>query len=240
MPATPFTWPGRPACLPCPTSRATRVTSEANEPSWSTIVLTTLPVRRNSPRSGRPSISSSMVWDRSPLATAPITRATSVVGCTRSPISVLTESTQSPQETARRGKLARSPIWPSLPTTWHSRSNSWVMRLVQLDHVVEGLGDFARDAGQIEGQADREIPLAKRAQGFEQQLGIKLRRGVDLWHAVPVTNKPDAKPAPLNSRRLSRPVSGHHDRRRLIITQRNRRFQSDWRTYQQDPGIVSE
>ena len=30
--------------------------------------------------SGRPSMSSAMVCDRSPLATAPITRATSVVG----------------------------------------------------------------------------------------------------------------------------------------------------------------
>ena len=37
-----------------PTSRATRVTSEANEPSWSTIVLTVWPMRRNSPLSGLP------------------------------------------------------------------------------------------------------------------------------------------------------------------------------------------
>ena len=73
----------------------TRVTSEANEPSWSTMVLTTLPMRKNSPRRGRPSISSTMVWDRSPFATAPITRATSVVGWTISLISELTKSMQS-------------------------------------------------------------------------------------------------------------------------------------------------
>ena len=36
-----------------------------------------LAVRKNSPRSGRPSISSTMVCDRSPFATASITRATS-------------------------------------------------------------------------------------------------------------------------------------------------------------------
>ncbi len=38
-----------------PTSRATRVTSDAKEASCSTIVLTTLPMRRNSPAQ-RPSV----------------------------------------------------------------------------------------------------------------------------------------------------------------------------------------
>jgi hypothetical protein len=42
--------------------------------------FTVLAVRMNSPSSGRSSISSAMVWDRSPLATAPITRAASAVG----------------------------------------------------------------------------------------------------------------------------------------------------------------
>ena len=76
VPATPFTraWP--PSLPSVPTSRATRVTSDAKEPSWSTIALTVLPIRRNSPLSGRPSMSSETVWVRSPFATAPITRAT--------------------------------------------------------------------------------------------------------------------------------------------------------------------
>ena len=80
VPATPFTsaWP--PSLPSVPTSRATRVTSEAKEPSCPTMVLTILPIRRNSPRSGRPSMSRTMVCDRSPVATAPITRATSAVG----------------------------------------------------------------------------------------------------------------------------------------------------------------
>ena len=55
-------------------------------------------MRRNSPSSGRSSISSAIVCDRSPLATAPITRAVSLVGCTRSLISALTESIASAQE----------------------------------------------------------------------------------------------------------------------------------------------
>ena len=80
VPATPRTsaWP--PSLPSVPTSRATRVTSDAKEPSCSTIVLTVLAVRRNSPSSGRPPTSRAMVWERSPLATAPITRAVSLVG----------------------------------------------------------------------------------------------------------------------------------------------------------------
>ena len=93
MPATPFTTAWPPSLPSVPTSRATRVTSDENVPSCATIVFTTLAVRRNSPVSGRSSISSDIVWVRSPLATAPMTRATSVVGCTRSETSVLTDST---------------------------------------------------------------------------------------------------------------------------------------------------
>ena len=91
VPATPRTsaWP--PSLPSVPTSRATRVTSEANEPSWSTMVLTVPLIHRNAPRSGRPSIAGVIFWDRSPWATAPMTRATSSVGSTRSPISELTE-----------------------------------------------------------------------------------------------------------------------------------------------------
>ncbi len=61
VPATPFTvaWP--PSLPSVPTSRATRVTSRRRRSSCSTIVFTTLPMRRNSPRSGRPSISTVML-----------------------------------------------------------------------------------------------------------------------------------------------------------------------------------
>ncbi len=51
-PDTPLTraWPPR---LPSvPTSRATRVTSSAKDESWSTMVFTVVPIRRNSPRTG--------------------------------------------------------------------------------------------------------------------------------------------------------------------------------------------
>src|SRR5262249_14209720 len=75
VPVTPRTLAWPPSLPSVPTSRATRVTSDTNEPSCSNIVLTTLPMRKNSPRNARPSISRFIVCDRSPLATAPITRA---------------------------------------------------------------------------------------------------------------------------------------------------------------------
>src|SRR6478609_4363997 len=56
VPPTPFTraWP--PSFPSVPTSRATRVTSEAKELSWSTMAFTVLPIRRNSPIKGLPSM----------------------------------------------------------------------------------------------------------------------------------------------------------------------------------------
>ena len=110
-----------------PTSRATRVTSDANEPSWSTIVLTVFAVRRNSPRRGRPATSSAIVCDRSPLATAPITRAVSLVGCTRSLTSSLTDATVSAHAPLTSPIEARSAILPSLPTIRLRRSISFAI-----------------------------------------------------------------------------------------------------------------
>ena len=117
VPATPLTraWP--PSLPSVPTSRATRVTSEANEESWSTIVLTVRAVRRNSPRSGRPSEVRSIVWERSPFATAPMTREVSTVGRMRSAMSVLTDRTEDAQEPWTSPRNARSEIRPSLPTS---------------------------------------------------------------------------------------------------------------------------
>ena len=75
VPDTPRTLAWPPSLPSVPTSRATRVTSAVNSDSWSTIALTVRPIRRNSPRSGRLPLRSSMRWDRSPSATASITRA---------------------------------------------------------------------------------------------------------------------------------------------------------------------
>ncbi len=65
VPETPLTsaWPPRMPSVP--TSRAMRVTSSAKEESWSTIVLMVFLSSRISPRA-----STSIFWERSPLATA--------------------------------------------------------------------------------------------------------------------------------------------------------------------------
>ncbi len=77
VPATPLTLAWPPSLPSVPTSRATRVTSEANEPSCSTIVFTVRAVLRNSPSRARPSTSRAMDCARSPFATAPMTREVS-------------------------------------------------------------------------------------------------------------------------------------------------------------------
>ncbi len=92
------------------------------------MVLTIWAVWRNSPLRGLPSISGAILWERSPLATARITRAVSAVGWTKSVINALTESTQTPQEPRTFPKEARSAILPSLPTTLPIRCSSAVSR----------------------------------------------------------------------------------------------------------------
>ncbi len=70
VPETPSTsaWP--PSLPSVPTSRATRVTSSANEDSWSTIVLIVFLSSRSSPLT-----STVIFWERSPFATAVVTWA---------------------------------------------------------------------------------------------------------------------------------------------------------------------
>ena len=126
VPATPSTCAWPPSLPSVPTSRATRVTSDANEPSWSTIVFTVLPIRRNSPSKGFPSNANAMRCDRSPLATAPMTRDISTTGCTRSLMSELTEPMRRTHPSVAPVSEARSVIRPSLPTTRVTRSSSAV------------------------------------------------------------------------------------------------------------------
>ncbi len=127
-PETPLTCAWPPSLPSVPTSRATRVTSEVNTESWSIMLLTSFADRRNSPSSGRPSTSSAMDWPRSPLATAPIARVTSVVGHTRSSISVLIASTSSAQPPSTPATLIRCLSLPSLPTAWVTRAVSRARR----------------------------------------------------------------------------------------------------------------
>ena len=90
VPATPLTsaWP--PSLPSVPTSRATRVTSEAKELSWSTMVLMVSLSSRISPRT-----STVIFLDRSPLATAVVTAAMLRTWAVRLPAMEFTESVRS-------------------------------------------------------------------------------------------------------------------------------------------------
>ena len=137
VPETPFTFACPPRIPSVPTSRATRVTSAANEESWSTIAFTVVPMRRNSPRTGWPSISSWIRCVRSPSATASITRATSIVGLARLSMSSLTAPTFSAHEPGAPATLARSV--DATLTTHDLADPDELLRhlLVALDQLVE-------------------------------------------------------------------------------------------------------
>ena len=162
VPATPFTLAWPPSLPSVPTSRATRVTSDANEASCSTMVFTTLPMRRNSPRSGRPSISTVIDCDRSPLATAPMTRATSAVGCTMSSISSLTDRIALSQPPVAAFTRPRWVILPSLPTTRERRSNSsvicWLSPTTSLNRVASSASGPDRSSGRRMVKSPRRRP----------------------------------------------------------------------------------
>ena len=84
-----------------PTSRATRVTSEANDESWSTIVLMVFFSSRISP------LTSTVIFlVRSPWATAVVTSAMLRTWAVRLPAIELTESVRSFQVPATPGTSA--------------------------------------------------------------------------------------------------------------------------------------
>ena len=172
-PPTPFTTAWPPSLPSVPTSRATRVTSEAKEFNCATMVFTTRAVCRNSPLSERPSTSSAMVCERSPLATAPITRATSVEGCTRSPIRPLTESRHSAHPPEADPRLARWLILPSLPTALLMRANSLAMRSFNLKMSLRVSAILPATPVWSTGRRTEKSPSLKAIRVFSRVLRIK-------------------------------------------------------------------
>ena len=119
VPATPRTsaWP--PSLPSVPTSRATRVTSEAKPLSWSTIVLMVFFSSRISPFT-----STVIFFDRSPLATAVVTSAMLRTWPVRLEAMKLTLSVRSFQVPATPGTCAWPPSLPSVPTSRATRVTS--------------------------------------------------------------------------------------------------------------------
>ena len=186
VPATPCTSACPPSLPSVPTSRATRVTSAEKVPSCCTILLMIMAVRRNSPSSGRPSASSAIDLDwstivlmvslssrispdtltvifleRSPCATAPITRATSDVGCTRSAIRELIDSAESRQKPLALGTKARSLSLPSLPTTRDRRASSCDMRRFSATTSLKASATLPNTPVQSWGSCAEALPFLR-------------------------------------------------------------------------------
>ena len=119
VPATPGTWAWPPSLPSVPTSRATRVTSEAKALSWSTMVLMVSLSSRISPRT-----STVILRDRSPRATAVVTWAMLRTWSVRLPHMALTELVRSFQVPATPGTIAWPPSLPSVPTSRATRVTS--------------------------------------------------------------------------------------------------------------------
>ncbi len=112
VPDTPCTsaWP--PSLPSVPTSRATRVTSSANDDSWSTIVLIVFLSSRISPCA-----STVICWLRSPLATAVVTCAMLRTWSVRLAAMKFTFSVRSRHVPDTPGTSAWPPSTPSVPTS---------------------------------------------------------------------------------------------------------------------------
>ena len=117
------------------------------------------------------------------MATAPITRATSVVGWTRSPIIAFTEFDALGPAAGGGRELAALADLAFLADHPRDAVELAGEALVQLGDVVEGLRDLAGHPGEIEGKAGGEIPFSEGPEGFEEGFGIELRyAGLDLLH----------------------------------------------------------
>src|SRR5438477_365915 len=171
VPATPGTiaWP--PSLPSVPTSRATRVTSEAKERSWSTIVLMASFSCRISPRT-----STVIFLERSPLATAIVTSAMLRTWPVRLLAMELTLSVRSFQTPVTSGTCAWPPSLPSVPTSRATRVTSEVNTLSCLIMVLT----------MVAGHSYREISTSHRLQCLKQLLRrVRLSVGVGLSFAAP-------------------------------------------------------
>ena len=102
-----------------PTSRATRVTSSANDESWSTMRLTVFLSSWTSPWT-----STVTLRERSPLATAVVTTAMSRTWAVSRLAIELTESVQSFHDPETPRTCAWPPSLPSVPTSRATRVTS--------------------------------------------------------------------------------------------------------------------
>ena len=185
VPATPGTsaWP--PSLPSVPTSRATRVTSEAKPRSWSTIVLIVSLSSRISPRT-----STVIFFERSPFATAVVTAAMLRTWPVRLLAIRLTLSVRSFQVPATPLTRAWPPSLPSVPTSRATRVTSEANELELVHHRVHDAGGAQELAGErppveVERHRLREVALRDGAD-HARRLGRRLHQvrdeRVDVLH----------------------------------------------------------
>ena len=199
VPATPGTWAWPPSFPSVPTSRATRVTSEAKELSWPTIRLTVRAVPRNSPSSGRPSVSRAMDWERSPLATAPMTRLVSLMGWTRSVMRALTEATESDQEPVTSPRARRSPRRPPFPTRSLSRASSAARRWFSSTVSLKASAILPSMPLHSAGRRTEKSPLRKEVSAWSRtrRSRVPVTVGSPSMEISPAPHRGPARPPPI-------------------------------------------
>ena len=100
-----------------------------------------------------------MVWDRSPCATAPMTRAVSLVGWTRSSIRALIEPIESFQSPLTSPRFARCFSFPSLPTDWRKRASSSAMPSFRSTTSLNASDSFPGNPVQSSGRRTEPSPF---------------------------------------------------------------------------------
>ena len=157
VPATPCTsaWP--PSLPSVPTSRATRVTSAANDRSWSTIVLIVFLSSRISPFT-----STVIFFDRSPFATAVVTSAMLRTWDVRLPAMKFTLSVRSfhvPATPSHVGLAAELAFGADLARdARHLRRE----RAELIDHRVDRVLELEDLALHVDGDLLRQVAARRR------------------------------------------------------------------------------
>ncbi len=147
-----------------------------------------------------------MDCDRSPLATAPITRATSAVGCTMSSISSFTASIALSQPPVALLTRPRWLILPSLPTTIERRWNSCAICSLRPTTSLNSWASSAscpvRSSGKRTRKSPRRTKLGMTAKGCFRSLDVgftpalHIRRERDDVHPCGLTGASSYRPKP--------------------------------------------
>ena len=152
VPATPGTCAWPPSLPSVPTSRATRVTSEAKALSWSTMVLMVFLSSRISPFT-----STVILRERSPRATAVVTSAMLRTWAVRLPAIELTLSVRSFQVPATPGTL-RLAAEPAFGADLARHARHLAGEAVELvDHRVERFLQLKDLAAHVDGDLARQV-----------------------------------------------------------------------------------